>query len=274
MYGIVIKQIREAKNFPLKSVYSGVCSKTNAIKFEKGQRSLSADKFADVLKHLMLTFSEFEWIAHNYEPSESVYYRYKLGQSFNTNQLNLFEQELAQLENNPIKIERIQLASFRLLRSYQQNMPIEERELSFIISYFSNLSNWTLADLKFFANNAYVLPYELLKQLLGEAMKVYSRYIYFETSQEIFATVLVNSLDRMISQADLSSANYYLDFLDNELLGSVVMSGYAIISRYYHANIDYLFLNPQKGKQELIELLKIVTFLNLEQLKQEIEKLF
>ncbi|USS88079.1 hypothetical protein M3M39_00910 [Fructilactobacillus hinvesii] len=45
MYGETIKKIRLDKGFSLKSVYSDVCSKTNAIKFEKGERILSAEKY-------------------------------------------------------------------------------------------------------------------------------------------------------------------------------------------------------------------------------------
>jgi len=38
IYGETIKKIREDKGLALKSVYIDVCSKTNAIKFEKGER--------------------------------------------------------------------------------------------------------------------------------------------------------------------------------------------------------------------------------------------
>ncbi|MEJ6348869.1 hypothetical protein R4Y45_06515 [Holzapfeliella sp. He02] len=273
MYGPVIQKIRQGKNLSFKAVYTGVCSKTNAIKFEKGERQLAADKFANVLAHLMLSFSEFLWIKANYEPSPSLYYQYEASQSWNQNKRELFNQQIRSLEQSSVKIERLKLASFRLLKDYQNQQDLSKEELTLVTTYFSELSLWTLADLKFFANNCYVLPYDLLKQLLAEAVKVYSRYGYFKNSHEIVATVIVNSVDCMIANQDFNLANTYLDFLDNQILGEFKLMSYQLLSRYYRAKILFLFIDKKKGKQDLNQVLEIAKYLNSQLIADEIKGL-
>ncbi|WP_082618848.1 hypothetical protein [Holzapfeliella floricola] len=177
------------------------------------------------------------------------------------------------LEQSSVKIEYLKLASFRLLKDYQNQQDLNKEELALVTTYFSELSLWTMADLKFFANNCYVLPYDLLKQLLAEALKVYSRYNHFENSQEIVATVVVNSVDCMITNQDFTLADKYLDFLDNRILGEFKLMSYQLLSRYYRAKILFLFIDKKKGKQALIRILEIAEYLNNQLIADEIKRL-
>ncbi|GEN90529.1 hypothetical protein LQF61_01555 [Tetragenococcus koreensis] len=272
MYGVVVKKIRLDKGLPLKSVYTEVCSKTNAIKFESGERTLAVDKFYQVLSNLMMTMDEFQWIKNGYRPQLDVYHSYRISKSWNANKIAQFEKYIRHIESSTIGIERIQLANYRLLENYEKGLKLNEQELSIVIDYFSNLLTWTLSDLKFFANNCYFLPYPLMGQLLKEALKVQSRYKYYPNSDHVFATVLINCIERMIKEKDVSNALSSLSIL-NDLITGITMDGYRLLAKYYEAKITFLYLDTEAGRESLEDLLKVANFFDNSQLAEEIEEL-
>lgn len=272
MYGITIKRIREDKNLPLKSVYLNICSKTNVIKFEKGERTLAADKFNEVLANLMISMDEFLWINNDFKPSKVQYQRYMISHTWNANQLSTFEQRVKEAEKDQYDIQRIHMASFRILNSYSKGMKPSEHELSIVVNYFSNLSLWTLEDVHFFANNCYIIPYQLMKSLLKEMMKVKGRYTFYRDGEFVFARTLSNCIDRMISEGDIASAESYLETL-NGLTSGVMMNGFKLLENYYKAKINFLYYDNENGRLELSEIVKIAKFMENEQLIEEIQQL-
>lgn len=270
MYGEVIKQIRLNKNLPLKSVYFGICSKTNAVKFENGERMLAADKFAGVLANLMLTMPEFSWIKNGYHPQKADYYQYIVSQAWNAHQPMRLEKHLAQIEAS--QVERAQLASYRLLQQYDQKVAPDRTELAIIIGYFSNLATWSISDAKFFANNCYVLPYSLLLSLLQEALKVQKRYRYYPNSDQVFATILTNCSDRMVQAKDFSNLKSTLARLD-KMTTDITMAGYYLLSRYYRAKVEFLYQDHAAGEVQLIKIRGIAAFLKNQALLIEIDEL-
>lgn len=272
MYGKTIKSIRVNKGLPLKSVYFGVCSKTNAIKFEKDERILTVDKFIKVINNLMISMAEFQWIMNDYKPESKYYYNYKLSKLWNSNKTKDFKDSIKKLERNSLSIERVELASYKLLNSYQENKNIDEKELKIVINYFSSLSSWTLEDIKFFANNCYVLPYTLMLNLLKESLKVLNKYKYYPNSDNVFATLLVNCIERMISEKDFKIANTFIELLDKITL-DITMNGFYLLSKYFSAKIVYLSVDKIEGKNMLLKVLKIAEFLRDGKISSEIEQL-
>ncbi len=272
MYGPIIRKIRVDKGLPLKSIYSGICSKTNAIKFEKGERSIGAEKFYPILENLMITMEEFQWIKNDYKPSSAEHFRYMISQTWNKAQEKHFQHLIRVTEEGHISVERVQLASYQLLNSYHKGERPEENQLQILMNYFSDLNAWTLSDLKFFANNCYILPYDFLIALLKETKKVRERYSMYQNSAQVFATLLTNSIDRMIVEGDIENAQCYLKMLF-ELSRGGIMAGYHLVAEYYVAKIKFLFENHSEGKEKLYEILKIAELFEYTQIMNEINLL-
>ncbi|GBD60836.1 hypothetical protein KV134_08440 [Tetragenococcus halophilus] len=272
MYGETIKTIRLNKGLPLKSVYIDVCSKTNAIKFENGERILAVDKFNQVLSNLMITMDEFQWIRNGYKPQKDDYYSYRISKAWNANNLVEFEENVQHAEDDAIGIERIQLASYRLLRSYNNQLEPNKEELESVVNYFSNLSSWTLSDIRFFANNCYLLPYSLMIILLQEVLKAQNRYTFYRNSDFIFAMALSNCIDRMIIEGDVTNAIKNLRLLNN-LTIEITMDGFRLLAKYYEAKVTFLYLDEIKGEEELLNVLTTAQFLGNGQLVDEIKGL-
>lgn len=185
MYGPTIKQIREDKSLSLKSAYVGICSKTNAIKFEHGERTLAADKFSQLLDNLMINMDEFLWALNDYRPQTESYQQYMISRSWNAAKIHEFETNVNAVETSDLNIERVQLASYRLLRDFESGSALNKVEVQLVNEYFTNLSAWSLSDLKFFANNCYVLPYQRMNVLLREAMAARKRYLFFPVATRL-----------------------------------------------------------------------------------------
>ncbi|UQS83068.1 Rgg family transcriptional regulator [Bombilactobacillus thymidiniphilus] len=270
---MTVKQIRQQKDLTLKQVYVDVCSKPNAIAFEKDERMLAADKFRQVLANLMLSLEEFEWIDNHYQPSLANYYHYVTGTAWNSGQLQYFNKYLQQIEANHTGVQRVQLASYRLLDCYQKNNPFDEQESQLVINYFANLATWTLADIKFLANNCYVLPLEMLINLLQEAWKVQKRYAMYPHSTEIFATLLINCADRLIEEEAISSAKVVLRLCTQVTTGST-LAGYQLLFQFENAKIEYLFGNQTFGRKQLAKVGEVAEFLDIKTLVEEVNMIF
>ena len=272
MYGKIIREIRLNKGLALKEVYAGICSKTNAIKFEKGERNLAVDKFSKVLENLMITFEEFKWIKDKYQPTKQVYYQQEIKKFWNENNIENVEKKIQEIESNNQGIERIQIASFKLLKDYDRKKHYSKQELGLVVEYFSKLSQWTIADIKFFANNCYVIPYQIMLNLLTESLKVSNRYKYFQNSNLIFATVITNCVERMIWNQDYDNARKYLKVMKNYTSGSI-MIGYKLMEKYYEAELEYLDGDAKLGRKQLIEVKKTAKYLDAQTIIRYVDEL-
>jgi HTH-type transcriptional regulator, pheromone-responsive regulator len=272
MYGKTIRLIRISKNLQMKSVYQGICSKTNAIKFEKGDRMLRADKFNDLLNNLMISMDEFIWIYNNYRLENNSYLRYMFVQQWKVNKDYKLIEYVNKLSKSKNKIDKLYSASFRILIAYKNHKPINTSDLCLLVNYFSDLSSWTLNDLKFFANNCYILPYNMLISLIDEALKVKDRYIHFKDSNIIIATLLSNCIERMINEGDVKNT-LRLNSLLRDISNGVTMIGYRLMCEYYSAKVTFLFIDKSAGKKQLKRILDITEFTNYTQLFYEIKEL-
>lgn len=259
MYGTIIKQIREDKELTLAATYFGVCSKTNAIAFEQGKRMLAADKFVQVLDNLMISLEEFNWIAANYQSSAPILQEYLLKKSWNTGQLAKFEQHL-QLSRQK-GLNDLKLASFRLLHAYAIKKSSDPDDLALVSRYFAELSLWTLADLKLFANVSCVLPFSLMISLLYEALKAKQRYQNYPGSDALFATLLINCLERTFASSKQELSSNLLKQLAKFTQGQE-LAGYRLYERYYQALFEYQYGNKLTGRQMLSKVLQIAEFLD------------
>lgn len=271
MYGLMIRKIRMDKGMSLKSTYCDVCSKTNAIKFEKGERELNTSRFNQVLANLMLTMDEFLWLSKDSQPELRGYYHFWASKYWNENEIEEFEKliQKAKLESNEMK--KIQFAGYQLLLDYHRELPFDPACQQLIIDYFSELSYWTMEDLKFFANHCFTLPYDLFLVLLQEGLKAKGRYAYFPNSSSFFAALLTNSIERMLVEKDFDTAKASLLLL-KEYYHDGRLSGFALIGKFYQAQIAIGTGDVATGEELIQKSLASAKFLENNYLIQEIEK--
>ena len=127
--------------------------------------------------------------------------------------------------------------------------------------YFAELSLWTLADLKLFANISCVLPFELMENLLAEALKAKRRYRNYPQSNTLFATLLINCLEQTFAKDRPELSQSLLEQL-SEFTAEAEEIGYRLFERYYQALYEYRYGELKKGKEELLAVQKVARFLD------------
>ena len=270
MDGTIIKQIREDKGLTLEATYFNICSKTNAIAFERGKRMLAADKFMQVLDNLMVSLDEFKWIADNYQLSEQAFQEHLLKYSWNVGEMTKFESQLQIGEQ--VGLNELKLASFRLLYAYATEKTSGSDDLALVSHYFAELSSWTLFDLKLFTNIGYVLPFSSMISLLHEALKAKQRYKNYPGSDALFATLLINCLERTFDEAKPNISVKLLTQLA-EFTQGIQLAGYRLFERYYWALYKYSYGDKKAGKQALLEVEQLAKALDVKLVVEKSKKI-
>lgn len=273
MYGPTIKKIRIQKGLTLQALYKDVCSKTNSIKFENGERNLSIDKFLIVLDTLMIDMEEFLWIHNMYKPINTDLIEYRLNVSFNENDVKSFNKYLNRLEEKINYKNKLKLASYRLLKQFMEQNDYNKSDLAIIINYFRELKFWTINDLELFSRTCHMIPYNFMITILNEAIKVASRYLFFNKNNYVVCNLLSNCISIMIEQNDITNAERFINTL-NQFNGGIKFNGYKLLSEYYESKINFLYRDKNKGFDELKNILRISKYFNNEQITEEIEDLF
>lgn len=78
-FGTVLKEIRKSKGLSQQDVCGTSLSRTTLSKIENNKEYPSIHHFAHILRQLDMTFAEFDYICHAYQPSErsSIIYRFE-----------------------------------------------------------------------------------------------------------------------------------------------------------------------------------------------------
>lgn len=271
LYGPIIRRIRLSKGQQLQVIYRDICSKTNAIRFEKGEQSITIEKFESILERLAITTEEFKWITNGNHPKEDKKWQALCVEMWNANQLTLFN-KLLKLNPDTHLADTVS-ANYELLATVTQEKPLQSETQKIVASYFSKLENWNYGDLKFFANSCYILPVAQFMGLLNEVVSSIERYRFYPGGQLVEAVLYSNMIARLILEEEIVLARKYLKQLIIVSKGSH-LQGFRLFAKFYEAKIEYLYKDKEKGRQSLEKVLWTANFLDSTQLVEEINRLY
>ncbi|HFU4206408.1 TPA: helix-turn-helix domain-containing protein [Streptococcus suis] len=206
-FGTVLKEIRKSKGLSQQDVCGTSLSRTTLSKIENNKEYPSIHHFAHILRQLDMTFAEFDYICHAYQPSErsSIIYRFEnmRGQFFSESNcydfLYQIEQYLKRQED--IRVQRIE-QQIRLALSICQTGDGERtRQLGQALwKELEKSDTWYLAD---FRKLGLVLPIIPVSHLKGFVDKIllsldkYKDFRYVQVNQFAFlynlSTVLLKN---------------------------------------------------------------------------------
>ncbi|MDQ8767748.1 helix-turn-helix transcriptional regulator, partial [Streptococcus ruminantium] len=69
-FGTVLKEIRKSKGLSQREVCGDALSRTTLSKIENNKEYPTIAHFAHILRQLDMTYAEFDYICHAYQPSE------------------------------------------------------------------------------------------------------------------------------------------------------------------------------------------------------------
>lgn len=150
MYSEIIKQIRKAKGFTQKEVYTGIVSKTFYSDFEAGKYSVEITKFEAFLTNLGITYEEFEYFKNQSQTNDAALSQNTIDQLYKNGKFeelyDLYE-EYCRDSNKELRYLAIQ-AYLLVLITNTNFYKFSRAPFSEIVSELENAKMWTLKEIK------------------------------------------------------------------------------------------------------------------------------
>ncbi|GCF92703.1 transcriptional regulator [Enterococcus florum] len=150
MYGEIIKQIRKAKGFTQKEVYTGVVSKTFYSDFEAGKYSVEIAKFEGLLKNLGITYQEFEYFRNQSQRNEAKALEEKIDQLYKSGKFEeLYDSYQEYRQHQTIELRYLASQAYLLVLITNPNFYQFSRDpFNEIVAELENAKMWTLKEIK------------------------------------------------------------------------------------------------------------------------------
>ncbi|HEM4052123.1 TPA: helix-turn-helix transcriptional regulator [Streptococcus suis] len=206
-FGTVLKEIRKSKGLSQQDVCGTSLSRTTLSKIENNKEYPSIHHFAHILRQLDMTFAEFDYICHAYQPSErsSIIYRFEnmRGQFFSESNcydfLYQIEQYLKRQED--IRVQRIEQQTRLALSICQTGDGERTRQLGQALwKELEKSDTWYLADFRKLSLILPIIPVAHLENFVDKillSLDKYKDFRYVQVSQFAFlynlSTVLLKN---------------------------------------------------------------------------------
>lgn len=159
MIGLTFRNIRMQKNISQKEVYSGIVSRSFFQKFEKGQHSISIDKFQELLNRINLSYDEFMY-EHHGKLLTTDHFLVSIFTAYwdqDTCSLTCIHNTLRFSSNQTeVFLSRVALLFDNILSGSGETD--DELNFDFIFNYLDRISQWTFFEAKLFNNIMSVIP--------------------------------------------------------------------------------------------------------------------
>ncbi|MBM7320863.1 helix-turn-helix domain-containing protein [Streptococcus suis] len=189
-FGTVLKEIRQSKGLSQQEVCGDSLSRTTLSKIENNKEYPSIHHFAHILRQLDMTFAEFDYICHAYQPSErsSIIHHFEnlKGRFFSElgcqDFLYKVEQYLKKQED--IRVQRIEQQLRLILSIYQTGDGERTRQLGQALwKELEKSDTWYLADFRKLGLVLPIIPVSHLKGFVDKILLSLDKYKDFRDVQ-------------------------------------------------------------------------------------------
>ncbi|HFI0632313.1 TPA: helix-turn-helix domain-containing protein [Streptococcus suis] len=182
-FGTVLKEIRKSKGLSQHEVCGDALSRTTLSKIENNKEYPSIHHFAHILRQLDMTFAEFDYICHAYQPSERSIiirkYENLSGKFFSELGCQDF---LSQIEaylkkHDDIRVQRIEQQLRLILSIYQTGDGERTRQLGQALwKELEKSDTWYLTDFRKLGLVLPIIPVSHLKGFVDKILLSLDKY--------------------------------------------------------------------------------------------------
>ncbi|MGQ7508103.1 Rgg family transcriptional regulator [Streptococcus suis] len=185
-FGTVLKEIRRSKGLTQAQVCGDFLARPTLSKIENNKEIPSVENMDYLLRQLNMTYGEFDYICHAYQPSERsiIWNDFENFRSLNKNSgvenlLARCEAYLAKYPDTPIE-KLVQL--LRLCISILETGEGEEsKELAMVLwEYLEKADTWYLFDLRLLSTVILLFPIDTLKAITDKLLASLDKYRHFK----------------------------------------------------------------------------------------------
>ncbi|NQR00894.1 helix-turn-helix transcriptional regulator [Streptococcus suis] len=189
-FGTVLKEIRKSKGLSQQEVCGDALSRTTLSKIENNKEYPTIAHFSHILRQLDMTFAEFDYICHAYQPSErsSIIHRFEnlRGQFFSESNCQDFLYQVNQYlkKQEDIRVQRIEQQIQLALSIYQTGDGERTRQLGQVLwKELEKSGTWYLADFRKLGLVLPIIPVSRLKGFVDKILLSLDKYKDFRDVQ-------------------------------------------------------------------------------------------
>ena len=221
--GKVFQAIRKSKHLSMQEVADADISQSQISRFERGESSMTIDKFLVLLRNLSMTFDEFEQIRNRFSLSEEEQFQEELGQAFenrNSTQLRSMLKSLEQkIKDQPKKrYLRINRLVVKAVLAQLMGFSLPKDDSEELQEYLMTVEDWGRFELWAFANGAQLFNDATLNLMAGEIVQKTEFYQSLPQNKQLVIRIILNLIALWIQRENFRLAMKYITYLDKELL--------------------------------------------------------
>ncbi len=249
--GKIFSILREAKHLTLREVTANEFSLAQESKFERGESSLTIDKFLLLLQNTQLSLDEFQDFYDNYSLSEDYTFHDELREAHRIKDLNQIKKWLhywkekseKNLDKKYFKLNYI--VSKVSLASTAGGNPTKD-DIDVLMSYLDLVEQWGRYEIWVFSVCQHYLDDNMLDYYGTEIFDKSSYYKNVHQNQQMIIRTMLNLADTWLNRKKLEKALVCLNRV--KTIGiPIEFFEEAITLRYLEGHYRYLLGDP-KGK--------------------------
>ncbi|MEI4339097.1 helix-turn-helix transcriptional regulator [Streptococcus suis] len=198
-FGTVLKEIRKSKGLSQQEVCGDTLSRTTLSKIENNKEYPTIAHFSHILRQLDMTFAEFDYICHAYQPSErsSIIHRFENLRGLFFSESNcrdfLYQVEQYLKKHEDIRVQRIEKQLRLLLSILQVGDGQQTKQLAQELwQELEKSDTWYLADFRKLSLILPIIPVVHLENFVDKILLSLDKYKNFRDIHVSHLTFLYN----------------------------------------------------------------------------------
>lgn len=218
--GPVYQSIRKSKHLAMTDVADSEISQSQISRFERGESSLTIDKFMRLLENTSVTLDEFESIYDNYSLSEEYAFREELAQAVETQNAAkvraiLKDWEAKHKAEPQKRYPRINCIVVKTVLSGLTNFAMPKDDVAYLKNYLMSVEDWGRYELWAFSNCIQLFNDATLNLVEASILGRVEFYKNLSVNNQLVIRTTLNLIAIFIQRKNFRLALKYITYLDN-----------------------------------------------------------
>lgn len=223
--GKIFQAIRKSKHLTMMEVTDKSISQSQLSRFERGESSLTLDKFLHLLENSQVALDEFQSIAEGYALTDEEKFHDRLLQAYTTQNSAQMRQILkdceAKYQLEPQK-KYLQLNKLvvKTIFANMAHFEMDKEEIEYLKEYLISVDDWGRYELWIFSNTIQLFNDATLSLLMGGILQKTVFYQNIMVNRQLVIRIMLNLVALWIQRENFPLAQRYIRYLDKENLST------------------------------------------------------
>ncbi|MDR2976533.1 MAG: helix-turn-helix domain-containing protein [Streptococcaceae bacterium] len=217
--GQVYQAIRKSKHLAMTDVADSEVSQSQISRFERGESSMTIDKFMRLLENTSVTLDEFESIYDNFSLSEEYAFREELAQAVDTRNTAkvraiLKDWEARHKAEPQKRYPRINCIVVKTVLSNLADFSMPRDDMAYLKDYLMSVEDWGRYELWAFSNCIQLFNDATLNMVEAAILGRVEFYKNISLNNQLVIRTTLNLISIFIQRKNFRLALKYINYLD------------------------------------------------------------